>query len=120
MLVAAAGPASNLVLAIVASLVLAAVPISPVVLGESNVSAPIAALLSFAVRLNLLLAVFNMLPIPPLDGGNVLSGLLPQRYASMLDQVRPYGFLVLYALLFTNGFYYFVVQPSNFLRSWLP
>ena len=119
-LVAAAGPASNLVLAVVASLILAVLPISPVVLGESNVSAPIAALLSFAVRLNLLLAVFNMLPIPPLDGGNVLSGLLPKRFASVLDQVRPYGFLLLYALLFTNGFYYLVVQPSNFLRSWLP
>jgi Zn-dependent protease len=119
-LVAAAGPASNLVLAIGASLVLAALPVSPVVLGESNVSALIAAFLSYAVGLNLLLAVFNMLPIPPLDGGNVLSGLLPQRFASMLDQVRPYGFLVLYALLFTNGFYYLVVQPSEFLRSWLP
>ena len=118
--VAAAGPASNLVLAIVASLILAVLPISPVVLGESNVSAPIAALLSFAVRLNLLLAVFNMLPIPPLDGGNVLSGLLPQRFASVLDQVRPYGFLLLYALLLTDGFYYLVVRPSTFLRSWLP
>ncbi len=119
-LVAAAGPASNLVLAVVAAVVLAALPVSPVVLGEPNVSAPVAAFLSLAVRLNILLAVFNMLPIPPLDGGNVLSGLLPQRYATILDQVRPYGFLLLYALLFTDGFYYLVVRPSNFLRSWLP
>jgi Zn-dependent protease len=119
-LVAAAGPASNLALAIIASVVLAAMPVSPVVLDEPNVSAPIAAFLSFTVSLNILLAVFNMLPIPPLDGGNVLGGLLPQRFASLLDQVRPYGFLLLYALLLTNGFYYLVVQPSNFLRSWLP
>ena len=119
-LVAAAGPASNLVLAIVASLVLAALPISPLVLGEPNVSAPLAAFLSLAVRLNILLAVFNLLPIPPLDGGNMLSGLLPPRFAVMLDQVRPYGFLLLYALMFTDGFYYLVVRPSNFLRSWLP
>ena len=119
-LVAAAGPASNLVLAIVAAVVLAALPVSPVVIGEPNVSAPVAAFLSLAVRLNILLAVFNMLPIPPLDGGNVLSGLLPRRFATVLDQVRPYGFLLLYALLFTDGFYYLVVQPSNFLRSWLP
>lgn len=119
-LVAAAGPASNLVLAVVAAVVLAALPVSPVVLGEPNVSAPVAAFLSLAVRLNILLAVFNMLPIPPLDGGNVLSGLLPKRFATIFDKVRPYGFLLLYALLFTNGFYYLVVRPSNFLRSWLP
>ena len=119
-LVAAAGPASNLVLAVVAAVVLAMLPVSPVVLDEPNVSAPIATFLSLAVRLNILLAVFNMLPIPPLDGGNVLSGLLPHRFATMLDQVRPYGFLLLYALLFTDGFYYLVFWPSNFLRSWLP
>lgn len=119
-LVAAAGPASNLALAVAASVALAAFPVSPVVIGEPNVSAPVAAFLSLAVRLNILLAVFNMLPIPPLDGGNVLSGLLPRRFATVLDQVRPYGFLLLYALLFTDGFYYLVVRPSNFLRSWLP
>jgi Zn-dependent protease len=118
-LVAAAGPASNLVLAVVAAVILAAVPVSPMVLGEPNMSAQIAASLRLALRLNILLAVFNMLPIPPLDGGNVLSGLLPHRFAAVLDQVRPYGFLLLYALLFTDGFYYLVVQPSNFLLSWL-
>ena len=119
-LVAAAGPVSNLVLAVVTSLVLAGLHISPLVLGESNVSAPIAVLLSFAVSLNLLLAVFNMLPIPPLDGGNVLGGLLPPKFATVLDHVRPYGFLLIYALVLTDGFYYLVVQPSSFLRSWLP
>jgi len=119
-LVAAAGPASNLVLAIVAALALAALPVSPVVLGEPNVSAPVASFLSFAVRLNILLAVFNMLPIPPLDGGNVLSGLLPRRIGAVFDRVKPFGFLLLYALLFTDGFYYLVDRPSTFLRSLLP
>lgn len=120
MLVAAAGPASNLVLAVVSAFTLAALPISPVVLGEANVSAPLASFLSLAVQLNILLAVFNMLPIPPLDGGNVLSGLLPPRFASLLNQVRPYGFMLLYALILTDGFYYLVLRPSMFLRSWLP
>jgi Zn-dependent protease len=119
-LVAGAGPASNLILAVGSALLLAAMPVSPVVLGEPNVSAPVAAFLSLAIRLNILLAVFNLLPVPPLDGGNMLSGLLPVRFAAVLDQVRPYGILILYALLFTDGFYYLVVQPSNFLRSWLP
>jgi Zn-dependent protease len=120
MLVAAAGPASNLVLAVVSAFTLAALPISPVVLGEANVSAPLASFLSLAVQLNILLAVFNMLPIPPLDGGNVLSGLLPPRLARVLNQVRPYGFILLYALILTNGFYVLVLRPSMFLRSLLP
>ena len=119
-LVAAAGPASNLALAFGAATLLATFPVSPLVLGEPNVSAPVAAFLSLAVRLNILLAVFNLLPIPPLDGGNMLSGLLPEHLAVRLDQIKPYGFLLLYALLFTDGFYYLVVQPSNFLRSWFP
>ena len=119
-LVAAAGPASNLVLAIVAALLLSALPVSPVILGEVNVSVPLATLLSRGVQTNLLLAVFNMLPIPPLDGGNVLSGLLPVNLAMRFDRIRPYGFLLLYALMFTNGFQYFVLQPYHFLRSWLP
>jgi len=119
-MVAAAGPTSNLVIAFIASSLLAVMPVSPVVLGEPNVSVPLASLLTMAVHLNVLLAVFNMLPIPPLDGGNVLSGLLPRPLAAVFDQIRPYGFLLLYALLLTDGFYYLVVRPSNFVHSWLP
>ena len=117
-LVAAAGPASNLVLAFAAATVMSLVardavggPILPVVLTS---------LLAGAVQINLLLAVFNMIPIPPLDGGNVLSGLLPRDLAAGFDRIRPYGFLILYALVLTDGYRYLVVPPYNFLRSWLP
>ena len=120
MLVAAAGPASNLAMAIGASLLLAIIPVSPVVIGEPNVTAPVATFLRMAIQLNLLLAVFNMLPIPPLDGGNVLSGLLPRPLADRFDQIRPFGFLLLYALILTDGYYYLVIQPYRFLRSLLP
>ncbi len=119
-LVAAAGPASNLIIAIGAALLLAVLPIAPVVLGEPNVSAPVATFLSRAVGLNVLLAVFNMLPIPPLDGGNVVGGLLPLSVARQFDRIRPYGFFILYGLLLTDGFYYLVVRPANFILSWLP
>jgi len=119
-LVAAAGPASNLIMALVAAVLLLLVPVSPVTLGEPNVSAPVASLLSRAVQLNLLLAIFNMLPIPPLDGGNVLSGLLPDRLAMPFNRIRPYGFLLLYALMLTGGLEYLVVPPYRLLFSWLP
>jgi Zn-dependent protease len=118
-LVAAAGPASNLLLATVAALALGVLPISPVMLGEPNVSAPIASLLSRAVQINVLLAVFNMIPIPPLDGGNVIGGLLPRRLALTFDKVRPYGFVLLYALMLSGRLSDIVVPPSNFLLSWL-
>jgi Zn-dependent protease len=120
MLVAAAGPASNLLLAFGAALAIRLVQVSPVTLGEPNVSAPIASLLTQAIRLNVLLAVFNMIPIPPLDGGNVLGGLLPRRFLGGFNAVRPYGILILYALMFTGRLQYLIVPPSRLLVSWLP
>ena len=119
-LVAAAGPASNLAMAIAAACVLSVLPVSPQTIGEANVSVPVAAILSQAMRLNVLLAVFNMIPIPPLDGGNVLAGVLPYRLAASFDRIRPYGFLLLYALILTGGFEYLVVPPYRLIVSWLP
>jgi Zn-dependent protease len=118
-LVAAAGPASNIILAVCAAVILAVMPVSPDVLGETNTPAPLASFLTQMVRLNVLLAVFNLLPIPPLDGGNVLSGLLPRRMAYTFDQIRPYGFLILYAVILTDAFIYLVALPSRFIISLL-
>jgi Zn-dependent protease len=120
MLVAAAGPASNLLLALAAALLLLFLPISPQTLDEPTVSVPLAAILSQLMRLNVLLAVFNMVPIPPLDGGNVLAGLLPIPLAAMFNRLRPYGFVLLYALILTNGFNFIVLPPYHFILSWLP
>jgi Zn-dependent protease len=119
-LVAAAGPASNLVMAFTAALALSVLPISPQTLGEANVSVPVATILSQCMRLNVLLAVFNMIPIPPLDGGNVLAGMLPYRLAASFNRLRPYGFLLLYALIFSGGFNYLVIPPYRLIVSWLP
>jgi Zn-dependent protease len=120
MLVAGAGPASNLVLAFVAALALRLVPIQAVSAGEASVSMPLAVLLVRAIQLNVLLAVFNMIPIPPLDGGNVLAGLLPRRVAVGFDFLRPYGFMVIYALMLTGSLGSLVMPPYRLLVSWLP
>jgi Zn-dependent protease len=120
MLVAAAGPVSNLLIAFVAASALAVLPISPQTLGEANLSAPVATILSRLVVLNVLLAVFNMIPIPPLDGGNVLAGLLPPSMAGAYNGLRRYGFVLLYALVLTGGFEAIVIPPFRFILSWLP
>jgi len=118
--VAAAGPASNLLLAVAAATALTVIPVSPQTLGESNVSVPLATLLSQAMQINVLLAVFNMIPIPPLDGGNVLAGVLPVPMAAAFNRIRPYGFLLLYALMLSGGLEYLVAPPYRFVVSWLP
>src|SRR5688572_9687521 len=110
MAIAAAGPASNLVMATMAAVVLRLAG-----RGES----PVGALLETAVVINVLLAVFNMIPVPPLDGGNVLSGLLRGPAAQLFDQLRPYGFLILYALMFTGTLTALISPPASFLFRWL-
>ena len=78
-----------------------------------------ASFFSRAIQINVLLAVFNMIPIPTLDGGNGIGGLLPRRLAYCFDAVRPYGFMLLYALMLTGRLEYLLVPPSRLLVSWL-
>jgi Zn-dependent protease len=120
MLVAAAGPASNVVLALASAVLLHVVPHAPSSIGDTELARPLGTLLARAVQLNVLLAVFNMIPIPPLDGSSVLAGLLPRRLAALFDLVRPYGFVLLYALMMSGALGYIVLPPYRALVSWLP
>ena len=116
--IAAAGPASNILLAVAASFALRALPVSPIPLG-AGLELPAWSIAATFFELNLLLAVFNMVPVPPLDGGNVLGGLLPSGVAAGYDRlVRPWGFLLLYGLLLTGTLGAIIGPPYEFL-TWL-
>ena len=77
--------------------------------------------LYYFVQVNLLLAFFNLIPVPPLDGGNVLMGLLPPGLAGVYGQMRQFGFIILYALMFTGAASAFISPPTRFfMRILLP
>lgn len=113
--VALAGPVSNLLLASGLILVL---QLMGGVVSETGATT-LSMTLYLAVFMNVLLAAFNMLPIPPLDGGNVLAGLVPESVARTLDRGRPFGFLILYALLLMGVLGELVDPIERFLRTLL-
>ena len=118
-LVAAAGPASNIALAVLASWALGILEAGWLDIGDGGPEPVLHWIARLAFQVNLLLAVFNMIPVPPLDGGNVLGGLLPATLSNSFDRLlRPYGFLILYALILTGTLGTIIGPPYLFL-TWL-
>ncbi|MEE8084013.1 MAG: site-2 protease family protein [Alphaproteobacteria bacterium] len=120
--VAGAGPAMNLFLAVISALLIHGVGVLPApALGW------VADNLINSLRINVLLAVFNLLPLPPLDGGRIAVGLLPDSLARPLSRVEPFGIFILIGALFLlpylggmlgvelNIFRWLVGVPSHFL-----
>ncbi len=113
--VAAAGPVTNFIFATLSALALRGL----VSLGESIPDAamiqmlidPIALMLAFSVYINLLLAIFNLIPVPPLDGGRVAVGLLPYRQSMAYARIEPYGMLIIIVLVFFTNIFGYIISP---------
>jgi len=102
MLIAAAGPASNLLLAAGSACLLQSLPWRMAGPQWAWLVVPLVNMLWAAVWVNVILANFNLLPIPPLDGSRVMSGLLPLRQALSFNRLEPYGFLIIFLVFFTG------------------
>ncbi len=96
-IVAIAGPLSNLIMAVFWVFVF---KIASTTISDANIAKGIMAMGQAGILINLVLFIFNLLPIPPLDGGRVLSGFVPPSVSDMLDKIEPYGFFIVIGLLY--------------------
>ena len=116
MWVAAAGPITNFVLATVSAIAMRALVAVTEGVPEGTALAsfvdPITLMLAFSVYINLLLGIFNLIPMPPLDGGRVAVGLLPHRPSMALARLEPFGMIIIIVLVFFTDVFSYVISPA--------
>lgn len=115
--VAAAGPASNVILAFVFAAIIHGLVRAQV---ASEIGLIVLQILDTGVYLNLMLAFFNLIPIPPLDGSGILEGLLPRSMLAGYEQFTRYGFIVLIACLYLGVFRILTIPVYAIARILLP
>jgi Zn-dependent protease len=114
-LVALAGPMANLFMALLWALIARAGMALPP--DFAWVAVPLVLMGKVGIFINTILMVLNLLPLPPLDGGRVLAGLLPGPLAWRFSRIEPYGFFILLGLLFTGILWKVLGPPVSYLES---
>lgn len=114
--VALAGPVTNLTLAVLSALLLRGLGLlDQSSFGGSQLyiqfTTPLKMMLGFSLYINVLLGVFNLIPLPPLDGGRVLTGILPERQAALVSKLEPFGFVLILFLVFFTDVWSLVLGP---------
>lgn len=109
--VAVAGPVSNLLMAFAWAMIVKL----GAALAMEGVSLPLILMGMAGIQINLVLALINLIPIPPLDGSRIVTGLLSNRLAWQYNKLERYGFFILIALLWTGGLSYILGYPLNYL-----
>ena len=108
LLVSLAGPGANMILAVISAMLVRMLLMFPLL--PMYLLRPIAEMLAASVWINVMLAVFNLLPVPPLDGSKILMGVLPKDMARSYEKLEPFGFIVL-LLLFYLGVISSIIMP---------
>ncbi|MEZ4485297.1 MAG: site-2 protease family protein [Syntrophotaleaceae bacterium] len=123
--VALAGPMTNLALAVLSAVALRLLlrwPVDAPHLGAFQMSfgEPLILMAGFSLYINLLLAALNLLPVPPLDGGRIVTGLLPEPQAQWLTRLEPFGFFILILLVFVTPLWDKALLPAvSYAAQWL-
>lgn len=114
---AAAGPITNILLAILSILFIKIIIASASIILpkaiETSILEPLTLMFIYSIKINVFLAALNLIPIPPLDGGRVLVGLLPHKQAVSYSRIEPYGIFIVYGLIFTGIAGYFVFPLAD-------
>jgi Zn-dependent protease len=120
-LVSAAGPATNVIIAFLSILLLVLIYKISIVFTSSafigqKIIIPLYKMLQYSVSFNIFIAAFNLLPVPPLDGGRIVTSLLPAKHSYQFSKIEPYGILIVLILWFTGIAHYIIVPIQLFIN----